>query len=244
VLTYGGFSETHVVSVPNPFCWKVPEGVTWQSAVCLDPAVFALAAVRDGRVRVGDAVAVFGMGAIGLITVQIAKIAGAEPVIAVEPLPNRRAVAEACGADIVLDPSACDAGLEIKRLTSGRGVDVAIEFSGSMSALQAALRCVAFGGTVVCGAFPPPYGAGLDFGAEAHRNIPNIVFSRACSDPNRDHPRWDSHRIYEVCWRLICQGKIRGEQIVTPVVAFADLLREYPKIATNPAENIKLGVKH
>jgi threonine dehydrogenase-like Zn-dependent dehydrogenase len=240
VLGYGGFREVH--TIPTGRCWKMPEGLSWKSAVCLDPADFAMAAVRDGNVRIGDAVAVFGMGAIGLMAVQIAKLGGAGQVIAVEPLANRRKAAEACGADLVLDPGACDAGVEIRLATDRRGVDVAIEYSGAVAALQAAIRAVAFGGNVVAGAFPPPYGPGLDLGAEAHINIPNIIFSRACSEPNREHPRWTEKRIYATCWRLIKEGKLTGEPIVTPVVPFERLPEEYLKIATEPGTNVKLGV--
>jgi len=242
VLTYGGFRQSHVQAASA--CWKLPAELSWKSAVCLDPADFALAAVRDGKVRVGDAVAVFGLGAIGLMAVQIAKVGGAAPVIAVEPLPRRRELARRLGADSVLDPAACDAGLEIKKATGGRGVDVAIEYSGSRQALQAALRGVAYGGTVVAGAFPPPYDAGLDFGAEAHLNVPDLIFSRACSQPNREHPRWSEPRLFETCLRLLTEGKISGEQVVTPVVAFDELAGEYPKIATEPDAYVKLGVEY
>lgn len=241
VLGYGGFREVHTTGADG--CRKMPDGMSWKSAACLDPADFAMAAVRDGHVRVGDAVAIFGMGAIGLMAVQIARLSGADPVIAVEPLANRRQAAEACGASLVLDPSACDAGLEIRKATGNRGVDVAIEYSGSVHALQAALRGVAYGGNVVAGAFPPPYGPGLDLGAEPHQNIPNIIFSRACSEPNRDHPRWDEKRVYATCWRLLVEGKLSGEDVVAPVVPFDDLPGEYVKIATDPGSNIKLGAE-
>lgn len=241
VLGYGGFRETQ--TVPAAGLRLVPDSVSWRSAVCLDPADFAMCAVRDGRVRVGDAVAVFGMGAIGLMAVQIAKCSGAHPVIAVEPLANRRAAAEACGADLTLDPTACDAGREIKLTTDKRGADVVIEYSGARQALQHALRGVAYGGNVVAGAFPPPYGAGLDLGAEAHLNVPNIIFSRACSEPNREHPRWDEDRIYATCWRMICGGELSGEDIVTPVVPFDDALEAYLDIDRAPEANIKLGVQ-
>jgi len=239
VCGYGGFREVHTVDAAG--LRKLDDGVSWKSAVCLDPADFAMSAVRDGHVRVGDAVAVFGMGAIGLMAVQIAKLAGAYPVIAVEPLANRRAAAEACGADLVLDPTACDAGREIKLATDKRGADVAIEYSGNVQAMQAAIRCLAWAGTVVAGAFPPPYPAGLDLGAEAHLNLPSIVFSRACSEPGRDYPRWDEKRIYDVCWRLIIEGRLTGEPVVAPVVPFEQLPEAYLEIATAPQNNIKLG---
>ena len=83
----------------------------------------------------------------------------------------------------MIEHTQVDAGLEVKLATDRRGADVVIEYSGNMHAMQAALRGVAFGGTVVSGAFPPAYSAGFDIGAEAHLNRPNIIFSRACSDP-------------------------------------------------------------
>lgn len=243
LLCYGGFSETHTV-LPSDHCWKVPDGVDWRAAVCLDPAFFALAAARDGGARVGDVVVIFGLGAIGLMAVQIARLAGAGRVYAVDPLEIRRTAAHTLGADTVLDPTACDVGLLVKEDTGGRGADVVIEYSGSGRAMQDALRAIALGGNVVAGAYPPPYEAGLDFGAEAHHNTPNIIFSRGCTEPNRDHPRWDTKRLYDACWELIVSGRLAGESVVCPVVAFDDLLDEYPRIATAPETNIKLGVVH
>jgi threonine dehydrogenase-like Zn-dependent dehydrogenase len=221
---------------------RLPDGVPWQAAACLDPTHFALGAVRDGHVRIGDAVAVFGMGAIGLLTVQFARLAGAYPVIAVDPIALRRDLATQCGADLVLDPGACDAGLEIKRATGKRGADVCIEYSGSHHALQAALRGVAYDSVVVAGAWPGAYPAGLDFGAEAHMNRPRIVFSRTVSEPNPDYPNWDGERVFEVGWRYLSSGAVQSVPIVHPIVPFESLIEEYPKIATDPAEYIKLGV--
>jgi threonine dehydrogenase-like Zn-dependent dehydrogenase len=241
VCLYSGFQEQCVVQEAD--VWKMPAHLSWKSAVCLDPADFAFGAVRDGHVRIGDGVAIFGLGAIGLMCIQFARLAGADPVIGVDHLANRRAVAEELGATLALDPAACNPALEIKKATRRRGVDVAIDFRGSVASLQAALRAVAFGGNVVAGAMPAPYPAGLDLGAESHINVPNLIFSRACSQPDRDHPRWSNRRIYESCWRLLCEGKVTGEPIVGPIVAFEDLLIEYPKIANHPDKIIKLAVR-
>ena len=89
-----------------------------------------------------------------------------------------------------------------------------------------------------------PYPAGLDLGAEAHFNRPNVVFSRVNSDPSRDHPRWDEQRVYRACLRLIADGRLDGDEIVQPVVPFADLAEEYPKIADAPETLVKLGVDY
>jgi threonine dehydrogenase-like Zn-dependent dehydrogenase len=240
VFRYGSFRQEHIWPARVR---RLPDGVPWQAAVCLDPADFALGAVRDGHVRIGDAVAVFGLGAIGLMAIQFARLAGAHPVIAVDPISLRRQAALECGADLVLDPTTCDAELEIKQVTGKRGADVCIDYSGAHQALQAALRGVAYLGTVVAGAAPGVYAAGLDLGAEAHMNRPRIIFSRACSEPNPDYPNWDENRIFDVAWRLLSTGAVQSVPVVQPVVAFDQLLEEYPKIATQPAENIKLGVQ-
>lgn len=241
VFTYSGFSETCVSDASA--CWSLPVGVAWQSAVMLDPAEFAIGAIRDGHVRFGDVVAVFGLGAIGLATVQLLRITGVSRLIAIDPLPARRQLAEKFGADLTLDPTNCDVGLELKLATAKRGPDVIIDFSGSQHALQQAFRGVAYGGTIVAGSFPPPYGAGFDLGAEAHMNLPILVFSRGQSEPNRDYPRWSEARILANCYRLIQQGKLRGEEVVTPIVDFDELLEEYPNIASEPNRCVKLGVR-
>jgi threonine dehydrogenase-like Zn-dependent dehydrogenase len=241
VCVYGGFRETRVLD--ESACWLMPAGMGWKTAVCLDPAEFAFGAVRDGHVRVGDAAAVFGLGAIGLMVVQVLKLAGADPIIALDPLPSRREIAAQLGATLTLDPTACDAGLEIKIATGKRGADVIIEYSGAAQAMQQALRVVAYGGTVVAGAFPPPYGAGLDLGAEAHMNLPKIVFTRACSQPDREHPRWNERRIFEFCWKMLCEGKFTGEPIVQPVVPFDALPEAYAQIATHPETLLKVGAQ-
>jgi threonine dehydrogenase-like Zn-dependent dehydrogenase len=241
-LAYSGFSTC--VTADENTCWKLPDHVAWQSAVCIDPADFAFSAIRDGQVRLGDAVAVFSLGAIGLMAVQLLQLTGAHPIIACDPIARRRELAAEFGATLTLDPTACDAGLEIRQATRGRGADVVIEYSGTRQAMQDALRGVAFGGNVVAGAYPPPYSAGLDLGAESHMNIPNLIFSRAGSDPNRDHPRWNNDRIYACCYDLILQGKIKGEQVIWPVVSFDELATAYPKIADDPASTLKLGVRY
>ena len=138
--------ETH--TVPEGRLHPMPEEMTPEQVVYWDPAEFALGAVRDANVRLGEVVALFGLGAIGFMVLQMAKLSGAVQAIAVDPLANRRELALQHGADDALDPTAVDAGLEIKRMT-GKGVDVAIEASGSYRALHQAIRATHLGGLVV-----------------------------------------------------------------------------------------------
>jgi len=237
----GSFKPTH--TLPESECWSMPEGMPWQSAVCLDPAGFALGALRDSGLRLGDSVAIFGLGAIALLAVQMARLAGASTIVAVDPLATRRELARELGASHVLNPREEDVGLRLKHLCAGRGPDIAIEYSGSPQALQAALRGVAFGGTVVCGAFPAPYAAGLDFGAEAHMNVPNLIFSRANSEPLRDHPRWSNRRVLQTCFEQLADGRLTGQGIVSEPVPFDSTLEAFAAAVKEPGKLIKLGVR-
>ncbi|MBA3791821.1 MAG: zinc-binding dehydrogenase [Rubrobacter sp.] len=244
VCGYGGIQETQVVrAVDNPRLLRMPDGMPWKNALCLDPAQFALAGVRDSGMRVGDRVAVFGLGAIGAIAAQMAKVSGASYVAAVDPIPKRREAALRSGADAALDPTSQDVGLELKWATDRLGVDAVVETSGDERALQQALRGLAYGGDIAFVGWARVFGGSLDLGREAHFNGANIVFSRASSEPNRDHPRWDRERIVRSCWDMLASGRIDCERVVDPVVPFAESPQGYEKfVDRHPESSVKLGV--
>ncbi|EKA5402569.1 zinc-binding alcohol dehydrogenase [Cronobacter sakazakii] len=243
VCTYGPLMETVIVNaVDNYKLRKMPQGSSWKNAVCYDPAQFAMSGVRDGNVRVGDFVVVVGLGAIGQIAVQLAKKAGASVVIGVDPIEHRCAIARRHGEDYTFNPIGADIGLEIKKLTGKQGADVIIETSGNADALQAALRGIAYGGTISYVAFAKPF-TSLNFGREAHFNNVKIVFSRACSEPNPDYPRWSRKRIEETCWELLMNGYLNCEDLIDPVVPFAQSAESYMKyVDQHPELSIKMGV--
>jgi threonine dehydrogenase-like Zn-dependent dehydrogenase len=119
-------------------------------------------------------------------------------------------------------------------------MDVAIEMSGSGESMQAAIRATHFGGTVVAAAAPTTYD--VDLGGDAHFNCLNFIFSRGCSEPNRDHPRWDMARLYDVSWSLIRAGVVSGTRIVNQIVEFDSLTETYDSIL-DESHVIKMGVR-
>lgn len=244
VCTYGPLSETVIVNGVNNYkLRKMPAGASWKNAVCYDPAQFAMSGVRDGNVRVGDFVVIVGLGAIGQIALQLAKKAGAAIVIGVDPLEKRGEIALKNGADAVFNPIGTDIGLEIKKLTGKQGADVIIETSGNAQALQAALRGIAYGGTISYVAFAKPFAEGFNLGREAHFNNARIVFSRASSEPNPDFPRWNRKRIEDTCWALLMNGYLNCEDLIDPVVTFSDSAQNYMKyVDQHPDQSIKLGI--
>jgi threonine dehydrogenase-like Zn-dependent dehydrogenase len=242
VAWYGPLKTTHTVD--DGCALMVSPGMTWKQAVCYDPAQFALGGIRDGNVRMGDNVSVFGLGAIGLLAAQMAKLAGARQVIVCDPIEKRRQAALENGADAAIDTAAEDAGMRIKELTRNRGADVTIETSGSYHALQAAIRGAAYNANIAVVGWYHECLGGLDLGREAHFNQPNIMLSRACSEPNREYPRWDFKRVCDTCWEMLGQGLLNCENIVDPVVPFEKSAQAYMAIEQNPNESVKLGVDY
>ena len=241
VAGYGSLRETHTWRVGSVL--KMSERMTWKEAVCYDPAHFALGGVRDGNARAGDHVAVFGLGALGQMSAQFARLSGADAVSVIDPIEARRQVALNAGADFAFDadPEAAVSGL--KEVSGGRGPDLIIETSANYRALDTALRALAYGGTVAYMGWPKECEGGLDFGAKAHFEVPNMIFTRACSEPNRDHPRWNFQRIRETCWRWLNAGTLNCEEIVSPVVPFAEVVEAYRSIDERPELSVKLGVE-
>jgi threonine dehydrogenase-like Zn-dependent dehydrogenase len=113
-----------------------------------DIASTGISGAESGNVRIGDAVAVFAQGPIGLCATLGARLRGAGLIIAVDPLKERREMARRFGASVAMDPTAVDVVAEIRRLTDGRGVDVAIEALGRQETFAAALGSVRPGGTM------------------------------------------------------------------------------------------------
>lgn len=243
VFGYSGIRTEHQAPEEH---WRSVEGLSDVGAVCVDPAHVAFVAVRDGNIRIWDTVAVFGLGAIGLLAVQIARAGGARRVYAVDPLPMRRAHAEAHGADAAFDPMSDDAALAIKRATGDKGVDVSIETSGNDRALHEAIRCIRQCGTVVHVAWGPKSCAHLHLDEEFHLNRPTIVGSQAWSgwgNPDRSYPLWDHERAFQATIDLFRDGLITGDGIVTPIVSFEEAPAALADALAHPERSIKLGVR-
>lgn len=128
---------------------KIPEGVTDEQVVLLaDIASTGFSGAEAGGVKMGDSVVIFAQGPIGLCATAGARLMGAALVIGVDSNNNRLNMAKRMGADIVLNFKEQDVVAEVKRLTGGYGVDVAIEALGTPETFESCLLCLRPGGTL------------------------------------------------------------------------------------------------
>lgn len=141
--------QAEYVRVPDAMAnlAPIPDGLTdEQVLMCPDIMSTGFVGAERGEVRIGDIVAVFAQGPIGLCATAGARLCGASKIIAVETVPARQEIARKMGADYVVDFRAVDPVDEIRRITEGRGVDVAIEALGTQTTFEQALRCLRPGG--------------------------------------------------------------------------------------------------
>jgi len=128
---------------------KIPEDLSDEQVVLLaDIASTGISAAESADLQIGDTVAVFAQGPIGLCATAGAKLKGASLIIAVESDPVRTQMSKRMGADVVLNFNETDVVDETKRLTGGTGVDVAIEALGTQATFENALRVLRPGGTL------------------------------------------------------------------------------------------------
>jgi len=123
------------------------ENISFEEAALFHIGTFPIAALRKTKLEIGESFMVMGLGILGLMSVQLAKAAGAAPVIAVDPVKERREKALKFGADYALDPTEEDFSEKVKELTGG-GVNAAIEVTGLGEGLNQCLDCMAKFGRV------------------------------------------------------------------------------------------------
>jgi 2-desacetyl-2-hydroxyethyl bacteriochlorophyllide A dehydrogenase len=235
--------ETHTVTIADdPSQWLVlPRELEPERAALLQSAAIALQAVHDARLKVGDRVAIFGLGVFGMLAVQLARLSGAGWVGAVDPIAGRRELARRFGADCTLDPDSSDAGRELK-LSAGRGgPDVAIEFSGRYAALHEALRCVRLAGTVVAAGFYfGEAGSDLRLGEEFHHNRLTLVGSMSGWGAPQREPGWDRRRLRETALDLLAGGRLDVGGFVTHRLPFERAADAYELIDRRPEETLRV----
>lgn len=123
------------------------DNVSLEEAALAHIATFPLAAIRKTRFEIGESAMIMGLGTLGLLAVGLARVAGAVPVIAVDPVEERREKALKFGADYAFDPFEEDFVQKVKAVTNG-GVNTAIEVTGQGAGLNEALDCMAKFGRV------------------------------------------------------------------------------------------------
>eukprot|EP00802_Teleaulax_amphioxeia_P011038 Tamp_11068.p1 GENE.Tamp_11068~~Tamp_11068.p1 ORF type:complete len:338 (-),score=26.68 Tamp_11068:126-1139(-) len=210
VFAFAPHGSHVVVAVDSTL--PLPHGVRAEDACYLPAVETALSLVQDAHPRVGDTVAVFGQGLIGILVAAILSAnLGPDKVVAVEPNPHRAAVARRVGCGNVLDPTPSD-GTPFS-FPENCIPDISIEVTGNYRALQAALDHTGRGGRVILGSWYGSSAAPLTLGLDFHRSQLSIKCSQVSHVPADMSGRWDKARRFAEAWRWL--RKLRPSSFLT-----------------------------
>ena len=210
---------------------------------CIEAFIFsvrtrvALNAIHDASIVLGERVAVIGLGAVGLLALQMARLNGANEVFCIDLFPKRLELAACFGGLPLLAQK--DPAYAIKQASGG--VDVAIETSGSYAGLQTALRCCRIGGRVVTVSTYNGAGSALFLGEEWSKNRLTLHSSMSVNGcPSRRYPLWDKDRLDACTRQVLKQGIINTQSIITHRYPFEQALGAYQMIERQPGEVIQV----
>jgi len=223
--------------VPADFPIRLPTNLPAERGVFAANLETAATVVLDAHPRLEEAVLVVGQGVVGLLVTMLLKRAGARPVIAVDLHERRRAAAIRAGADHVLVPGD---GLapQVLELTGGRGVDVAVEASGSPAALQTCIDTAAFGGMIVVASWYGTREVPLVLGGAFHRRRLRLVSSQVSTlDPTLS-PRWSRERRTELVRTMLADLSL--EDLISHRFPFSAAASAYELLETKPEECLQV----
>lgn len=230
-LIFGAQGEAFMVGSADHSLAKIPASVRDREAVLVaDVLSTGFGAIERAGVKPGQSVAIFAQGPVGLCATLAAKYYGAEPLIVVESVPARAAIAKRLGATHVVDPT--NAVQEILAITGGKGVQVAVEALGKQQTFENCCRAVRFGGVVssvgVYGGIPA-LSLPTD-GTFFHRTLVTTF----CPAGTRRM----QHLI-----ELIDRGRIDPSPLVTHTMKLGDIVSAYDLFAARKDGCVKIAVE-
>lgn len=175
---------------------RVPEDVKDEDAALLSSVETAVSFAMDGRPVVGENVAVFGQGVVGLLTTSVVSRFPVD-VHVFEPREERRRLAKEMGADVARTPS------EAEDVAPDGGYDISYEVSGSPDALDDAVGVTGYDGRVVVGSWYGNRRVSLDLGGKFHKSDMTVVDSQVSRLAPRFRGRWTKERRLGVAWEFV-----------------------------------------
>jgi 2-desacetyl-2-hydroxyethyl bacteriochlorophyllide A dehydrogenase len=221
------------VVVPGTTLVPVPDTVPIEQAAILADAVSTpyAALLERAAVRPAEAVGIWGVGGLGFHAVKLARLMGAAPIIALDPLEDARKRALRAGADISVDPTDPAAIAEVREATGGSGLDVALDVVGSVAVLQQAEACLARRGRLVMVGMsmePTQLGPGALFSVQSQTLLGHLGYAKA-------------H--LEQLVRLVESGRLDLSDSITDIVPLDEVPDAVERLATKRDNPIRLVVR-
>lgn len=219
---------------------KIPDGVTTKEASMLLISTFPLGAIRKTKLEIGESAMVMGLGILGIFAVQELKAAGAYPVIAVDPVKERRELALRLGADVAFDPQDDDFVKQVKEASDG-GVSVCIEVTGLGVGLVQALDCMRKFGRIALLGCTRNSDFTIDYYTKVHGPGITIVGAHTKARPTESYPGyWTDEDDIKALLNLIKGGRLNFKDMISEVHKFEKAPEVFARLATE--KDFPIGV--
>jgi 2-desacetyl-2-hydroxyethyl bacteriochlorophyllide A dehydrogenase len=232
---------SHFLATPEELL-RVPAGLDPEEAVFFPNLETAVTLLLDGQPLVGEQVAIFGQGIVGLLLTALISRSPLSSLVTLDLYPRRRLLSEALGAHLSLDPSTPDA---LVRLAAGLkadgpypGADLCYELSGNPAALDQAIAATGFSGRVVIGSWYGRKRADLDLGGRFHRSRMRLISSQVSSINPELTGRWDKTRRHQVTWQSLAQ--VKPARFITQRFPIAQAAQAYELLDRQPEDAIQV----
>ena len=215
---------------------KLDDAVSFSDGAMAHIATFPLAAIRKCRLELGESAVVMGMGILGSFAVQLLKAAGAAPILAVDPVEEKRKKALAIGADFALDPYAPDFAETAKKLTNG-GANVGIEVTGVGAGLCGILDCMARLGRVALLGCTRESDFSIDYYRKVHGPGITLIGAHTHARPAFDSYGgwWTERDDFEAILKLTKFGRLKLSDLVEETHAPQEAPEVYARLCKEKA---------
>jgi L-iditol 2-dehydrogenase len=211
---HGTFAE--YVAVPHHIVYPLPDNISFEQSAMVEPCSVAFHAAAITPLALNDTAVVVGAGIIGLLAIQALRASGCGQIIAVDPAPERLALAQQLGADKSLNPNEGDAVAQIKKMTSGRGADAAFDAVGINASLKTALNSLRKGGALtLIGNLVSEVGLALQTVVTGEISVRGSCASRG------DYP---------ACLDMIARGAIRVDPLISAIAPLSDGVQWFQRL--------------
>lgn len=237
-----GHASHHLVS--RDWVYKIPyDDIGLDEISMAFISSFSISGARKLRIEVGESAAVMGCGILGLFAVQFCAAMGATPVIAVDPVKEKREKALELGADYAVDPFAEDFVKTMRRLTDGRGINAAVEVTGTGKALDQILDCMARHGRISLLGCTRNSDFTIDYYRKIHYPGIELIGAHTNTRPNHDSRPgfWTYTDDYYAIFRLIHFGKVNYKKMISEVHPISECSKVYSRLA-NDYKNFPTGL--
>ena len=231
-------------SVDEKMVMKIPyEDITLEETAPMFIASFSLSGARKLRIQAGESACVMGLGVLGMYAVQFCSAMGAAPVIAVDPVKEKRERALRLGADFALDPFEADFVEKVRELTDGRMINAAVEVTGKGQGLDMVLDIMARHGRVSLLGCTRNSDFTIDYYRKVHYPGIELIGAHTCTRPENDSRPgfWTYRDDYAAMLRLIHYGKVNFKDMIAQIHPVSETTQVYDRLARD-YKNFPAGV--